>query len=74
MTMPAEGVGWVLCLGELAMRPKQTSQPANEIETADAGQITGEADFEQTAAWEEVSPGRYMPHRIKGSYRGRALG
>ena len=56
------------------MQPKQTSQTANEIEGAAAGQFTGEADFEQTAAWEEVSPGRYMPHRIKGSYKGRALG
>jgi hypothetical protein len=56
------------------MRPEQTSQPANEIETAAAGQFTGEADFEQAAAWEEVSTGRYMPRRIKGSYRGRALG
>jgi len=26
------------------------------------------------AAWEEVSEGRFMPMRIKGSCRGRALG
>ncbi len=26
------------------------------------------------APWEEVAPGRYMPRRIRGSYRGRALG
>jgi hypothetical protein len=25
-------------------------------------------------AWEEVDVGRYMPRRIKGSYKGRALG
>jgi len=25
-------------------------------------------------AWEEVDTGRYMPRRIRGSYRGRALG
>jgi hypothetical protein len=61
-------------MGELAMRSKQSSQSAEEIETAAAGQFTGEADFEQTPAWEEVSTGRYMPRRIKGSYRGRALG
>ena len=24
--------------------------------------------------WEEVSAGRYMPRRIRGSYRGRELG
>lgn len=25
-------------------------------------------------AWEEIEAGRYMPRRIKGSYKGRALG
>jgi hypothetical protein len=24
--------------------------------------------------WEEIAPGRFMPRRIRGSYRGRALG
>ncbi len=26
------------------------------------------------AAWEEVAAGRYMPRRIKGNCKGRALG
>ncbi len=56
------------------MRAKQSSQAAEEIETAAAGQFTGEAVIDDTAAWEEISSGRYMPRRIKGSYRGRALG
>lgn len=25
-------------------------------------------------AWEQVDVGRYMPRRIRGSYKGRALG
>jgi hypothetical protein len=25
-------------------------------------------------AWEEIEEGRFMPRRIRGSYRGRALG
>jgi hypothetical protein len=25
-------------------------------------------------AWEQVEPGRYMPRRIRGSFRGRELG
>ena len=25
-------------------------------------------------AWEEIEQGRFMPRRIRGSYRGRALG
>jgi hypothetical protein len=28
----------------------------------------------ETAAWEEVEKGRYMPRRIRGSCTGRALG
>jgi hypothetical protein len=28
----------------------------------------------KSMAWEEVSSGRYMPRRIKGSCKGRALG
>jgi hypothetical protein len=28
----------------------------------------------QDAAWEEVETGRYMPRRVRGSCRGRALG
>jgi hypothetical protein len=45
-----------------------------EVEPATAGQFTGEAGPDETAAWEEVSSGRYMPRRIKGSCKGRALG
>jgi hypothetical protein len=26
------------------------------------------------APWEEIENGRYMPRRIRGSYRGRELG
>jgi hypothetical protein len=26
------------------------------------------------APWEEIESGRYMPRRIRGSYRGRELG
>jgi hypothetical protein len=32
---------------------------------------TGQGDG---PAWEEVAAGRYMPRRIKGSCKGRALG
>jgi len=28
----------------------------------------------QEQAWEEIDVGRYMPRRIRGSFRGRALG
>jgi hypothetical protein len=28
----------------------------------------------EAGAWEEIEPGRFMPRRVRGSYRGRALG
>ncbi len=28
----------------------------------------------EAAPWEELEPGRFMPRRVRGSYRGRALG
>jgi len=28
----------------------------------------------ESLAWEEIENGRFMPRRIRGSYRGRALG
>ncbi|MBI2809145.1 MAG: hypothetical protein HYX68_29535 [Planctomycetes bacterium] len=32
------------------------------------------ADAQDVLAWEEISAGRYMPRRIRGSLRGRVLG
>jgi hypothetical protein len=43
-------------------------------ERAAAGQFTGDAGPGDPPAWEEVAAGRYMPRRIKGSCKGRALG
>ena len=44
-----------------------------ELDQAAAAQFA-EADAEDPRAWEEVAAGRYMPRRIKGSCKGRALG
>jgi hypothetical protein len=33
-----------------------------------------EAGTELVQPWEEIESGRFMPRRIRGSYRGRALG
>jgi hypothetical protein len=33
-----------------------------------------DAQSDEPAAWEQIENGRYMPRRIRGSYRGRALG
>jgi hypothetical protein len=32
------------------------------------------ADTLAEVPWEEIDPGRFMPRRIRGSFRGRALG
>jgi len=31
-------------------------------------------DNESIPAWEQIEAGRYMPRRIRGSFRGRNLG
>lgn len=28
----------------------------------------------EPAAWEQIEPGRFMPRRVRGSFRGQALG
>jgi hypothetical protein len=36
--------------------------------------FTEEPEPEEVRAWEQVDVGRYMPRRVRGSCRGRALG
>jgi hypothetical protein len=50
-----------------------TGPPGEAQQPADA-QFTGAVGAGEPAAWEEVAEGRYMPRRIKGSCKGRALG
>jgi hypothetical protein len=37
-------------------------------------QVTGDAGPEDVKAWEEIAAGRFMPRRIRGSFRGGKLG
>jgi hypothetical protein len=44
----------------------------NQLATdADGGALPA---MEDVRAWEEITSGRYMPRRIRGSCRGRVLG
>jgi hypothetical protein len=44
-------------------------------EKKDAQQRASEAPVpEAIPAWEEIESGRFMPRRIRGSFRGRTLG
>jgi hypothetical protein len=36
--------------------------------------MAGEVAVEDVQAWELIDTGRYMPRRIRGSFRGRELG
>ena len=47
-------------------------KPDEQTEATDA-QAAAEAE-EQGPAWEEIEAGRFMPRRIRGSFKGRALG
>jgi hypothetical protein len=44
----------------------------NDTKHADAQEQA--AQIEDLAPWEEIEAGRFMPRRIRGSFRGRALG
>ena len=56
------------------MGSEEPRERAREIEQATAAQFLGEAGPDDVPAWEQVEDGRYMPRRIKGSCKGRALG
>ena len=47
---------------------------AGEHEETVIPQAADESLAEQPQAWEQIENGRYMPRRIRGSFRGRELG
>jgi hypothetical protein len=56
------------------MGSEESRKPGVHLAAATADQFTGTAGPDESLAWEEVAAGRYMPRRIKGSCKGRALG
>ncbi len=56
------------------MGPEELREHTAGAEPGTAAQFLGEAGSGDVPAWEEVDTGRYMPRRIKGSCKGRALG
>jgi hypothetical protein len=56
------------------MEHQPQDKPAGEAEKATAAHFAAESDADAAPAWEEVAAGRYMPRRVKGSCKGRALG
>lgn len=51
-------------------RPQDGSTP----DAPTAAHFVVEADASDSPAWQQVEAGRYMPRRIRGSCKGRALG
>jgi hypothetical protein len=44
------------------------------IGNADISPLPVGTETDEPLAWEMIEEGRYMPRRIRGSYRGRVLG
>jgi hypothetical protein len=51
-----------------------SEQSQSQAEERTAAQFDAGAEPAELPAWEQVDEGRYMPRRIKGSCKGRALG
>jgi len=52
-----------------------SEQPNNEkLDGSDRQRLPSEGDSPEVPAWTEMEPGRFMPRRVRGSCRGRALG
>ena len=56
------------------MESEKPRDRAGGSEQALAAQFSHEAETGEVTAWEEIDTGRFMPRRIKGSCKGRALG
>lgn len=58
------------------MSAAQPHRPADAVETAQFPETLDQAAVDDPQAWElvDLELGRYMPRRIRGSFRGRALG
>ncbi len=52
---------------------KDTS-PLIDLTGSESPHFSSDQQPEQFAAWEEITPGRFLPRRVRGSCQGRALG
>jgi hypothetical protein len=53
---------------------EKVQSPGENGELERGPHFTADAEPESNTPWEEIAEGRYMPRRIRGSFRGRALG
>ena len=53
----------------------EVARPVDERGGVDsAPHFVADTGPDEDRAWEEIEIGRFMPRRIRGSYKGRALG
>jgi hypothetical protein len=52
------------------MNEKKSTEATRDPQEVAPGQISAD----DSPAWTEIEPGRFMPRRIRGSYRGGKLG
>jgi hypothetical protein len=64
----------LLHAGDVVMGTEEQSGRTGEGGRATAAQFADVAEANEVRAWEQIDAGRYMPRRIKGSCKGRALG
>jgi hypothetical protein len=50
------------------------SVQSTRMDKPEISQLPDGTETEAPLAWEMIEEGRYMPRRIRGSYRGRVLG
>jgi hypothetical protein len=58
----------------MVMAPDKENDRVEEVARAAAEQFAGMAELGDVQPWEQIGSDRYMPRRIKGSCKGRALG
>jgi hypothetical protein len=56
------------------MSVANSRRDGTERKTDSLPHISGEAETGEFQAWEQIETNRYMPRRIRGSFRGRELG
>ena len=57
-----------------AMNAASPRRDLRELQEAALLPAAGDAEAGEPRAWEMIDAGRYMPRRIRGSFRGRVLG
>lgn len=56
------------------MKSTRSGKSSEELDALFVMPVPGEPEPGDAPAWEEIDTGRFMPRRIRGSFRGGELG